>query len=112
MNNKYLVPKLKRKFSYVKVKEVPGWRGIDRQGNNDFSVDSKLPSILLDRADYYRSLVYPHWNLDVNKTEHLKITDWDKAKRSLELLRGKEGFLDYERRNEFQMVPGKNIVTT
>ena len=111
MNNKYLVPKLKRKFSYAKAKEVPGWRGAYQQGNNDFSIDSKLPSILSDRADYYRNLIYPHWNLDINKSEHFKNTDWDKVqKRSLEVLRGKEGILDYERRNEFQMIPGKNIV--
>jgi hypothetical protein len=109
MNKKRLVPAWKKKFNYLKPLEVPGWRKMNGD-KADFSVDSKLPSILNDRGDYYRNLIYPHWTLQPLTSDSVKnSTSTTKKPSTLCVLQGKQGLLDYEAQKDFERIPGKNI---
>lgn len=92
------------------TKEVPGWRPQSEDLRPNFVVESKLPALLQSRSDYNKNLVYPHWNLKTERNNSPIILKKSKKYQLLTSVKPRQEELQFEMKNEYEKILGKNIL--
>ncbi|OMJ89402.1 hypothetical protein SteCoe_8509 [Stentor coeruleus] len=93
------------------IKEIPGWRPQSEDLRQNFVVESKMPALLQSRSDYNKNLVYPHWNIKTERNNSPIILKKSKKYQLLTSVKIRQEELQFEMKNEYEKILGKNILT-